>query len=386
MADFDRRLFLKGAGGTALGLVFLPRCQSNEITPKGVGAGFDFLTPIDTSLEREPGRRPPGSFFVQFGAAGIPALSWSYDDIPVLPRDAWSLRIEGLVSTPLDLGFADLQAKADIGLDVVLLNTLRCIFDTTAIPGLVGNAIWRGVPLRSFLEDAGIDQQATARVRYFGRDGFSNNLRLDDIFLPPTTVEPLDPLLVFEMNGEPIPHVHGGPVRLLTPGRYGYKNVKWISRFEATADDAEFGSYQEQYQFFDAGTIQPVTKVTTPLTRVEIPAGEFECFGYALSGLAGIATVEASLDDGPFEPADLVPLEEVRTSFPDIEQTIQLARGNAYPFRGVWTLFRYSFEAIPGEHTLRFRAIDAAGNEQEEVDRGPRDGATGYWTIDVTVV
>jgi len=388
MTDFNRRIFLRGAGGTALGLVLTPLgsgCQTNEVRPKGIGRTFDFLTPIDTSLEDEPARRPSDSFFVQWGAAGIPALSWRFDDVPVLGREEWSMRIEGLVPEPVDVSFGDLQRKASEGEEVVLLNTLRCIFDSTEIPGLVGNAIWRGVPLRGLLEDAGIDRAQTARVRYFGRDGFNNNLRVDDIFLPATTDEPVDPLLVYEMNGEPVPHVHGGPVRLLTPGRYGYKNVKWIERLEVTADDGEFGSYQDQFGFFDAGTIQPVTKVTSPLTRAEVPAGEIECFGYALSGLAGVATVEASVDGAAFEPAELLPLEDIRTSFPDVDSTLQVASGAAYPYRGVWTLFRYRFTAEPGARTLRFRCSDAAGNQQPEEDRAPRDGATGYWTIQINV-
>jgi DMSO/TMAO reductase YedYZ molybdopterin-dependent catalytic subunit len=386
--DFNRRIFLKGAGGTALNLIFVPTtgCESNEVIPKGIGAAFDFLTPVDPSLEGDPAQRPRDAFFLQWGAQGIPSLDWRYDDIPVVSADDWTLRIEGTVSQTLDLVFADLEAVAGQGQDVVLLNTLRCIFDTTEIPGLVGNALWRGVPLRSFLDQAGIDTQTTARVRYFGRDGFTNNLRLEDIFLPANVVDPVDPLLVFEMNGEPIPHVHGGPVRLLTPGRYGYKNVKWIARFVATDDDSEFGSYQEQFGFFDAGTIQPITKVTNPLTATEIPAGPFDVFGYAISGLAGVDRVEASVDGGPFEAATLVPLEDIRTSFPIIDGAIQVEAGSEYPYRGVWTLFTFPYDATPGEHTLRFRTVDRDGNEQPETDGDPTDGTTGYWTLRITVV
>ena len=383
--QLDRRLFLKGAGGTALGLVFAPACESNQVRPKGIGREFDFLTPVDASLEGDPGRRPTDTFYLQWGAEGT-IDGWTYADQPIVAPDDWSLRIEGLVQTPLDVTFADLERKAAAGEEVVLLNTLRCIFDTTDIPGLVGNALWRGVPLRSFLEDAGIDQQQTARIRYFGRDGFANNLRLEDVFLPDAVTEPLDPLLVYQMNGEPVPHVHGGPVRLLTPGRYGYKNVKWIDRVVATDDDSVFGQYQSVFGFFDAGTIQPITKVTNPLAEAEIPAGPFDVFGYALSGLAGVSTVEVSIDGGPFEATELVPLEDIRTSFPVIDASIQVASGATYPFRSVWTLFRYAWDAPPGEHTLRFRATDAAGNVQPEEDDDPTDGSTAYWRVTVRVV
>ena len=48
-----------------------------------------------------------------------------------------------------------------------------------------------------------------------------------------------DVMLAYEMDGRPLPRVHGAPLRLVIPEMYGYKNVKWVERItlgrEATA-------------------------------------------------------------------------------------------------------------------------------------------------------
>jgi DMSO/TMAO reductase YedYZ molybdopterin-dependent catalytic subunit len=50
-------------------------------------------------------------------------------------------------------------------------------------------------------------------------------MSLDDAMNP-------DNLLVYEMNGEPLPTAHGFPLRLIAPGWYGIANVKWLTRIE----------------------------------------------------------------------------------------------------------------------------------------------------------
>ena len=377
----SRRFFLKATSGAAFGLYLSPLgCESNSITPKFSGGQFDFLTPVDPSVDR--GNRLDPSHFVQFGAQSS-VMGWSYEGVEQVARADWQLELTGEFDTPTTLTFADIQAEIDASGDYTVLNTLRCIVDSTGIPGLVGTALWRGVPLSRFLQQAGVGADVR-RFRIFARDGFTNNLRREDVLL--TGDEPdREPLLAFQMNGDDVPHIHGGPVRLLVPRRYGYKSVKWAERIEATEDDTVFGSYQEVVGFFDDGTIQLTTKVTDPLARANVPAGMVELFGYALSGAEPIQAVEVSVDDGPFEPATLDTLEDIQAQAPAIADAIQIQRGATYPFPGVWTLFRFDWDAEPGPHRLRFRAIDAQGQVQIEDDQDGVDGLSGYWDIQVTV-
>ncbi len=376
-----RRRFLKVTSGAAMGLYLSPlACESNLVNPKLSGSQFDFLTPVDPSTARAD--RAPGSHFVQFGAEGS-VDGWRYEDINPITLAEWQLQLTGAFTTPTTLTAADLQSEVDNDQDVTLLNTLRCIFDDTSIPGLVGTSLWRGVPLARFLEQAGVDP-SVRRFRFFGRDGFNNNLLREEVLVPAGEPE-LAPLLAVAVNGEDIPHIHGGPVRLVVPGKYGYKNLKWVDRIEATADDTVFGSYQEVFQFFDEGTIQLATKVTNPLARASLPAGPVELFGYALSGAASVQGVEIAIDDGPFEPAQLQSFDDLVTLVPELTEVLQVELERTYPFRSVWTLFTFNWDATPGPHRLRFRATDSAGEVQAAIDEDPTDGSSGYWDIDVDV-
>ena len=105
-------------------------------------------------------------------------------------------------------------------------------------------------------------------------------------------------------------------MRLLVPGQYGYKSVKWVARLEATASDAPFGSYQEALGYTDDGRVQVVNKATNPLRNAQLSAGPVAIFGLAISGLAGVERVEVSINDAPFAAAALVDLPEVLSANP----------------------------------------------------------------------
>ncbi len=54
---------------------------------------------------------------------------------------------------------------------------------------------------------------------------YTTNLPLDKALAP-------DVLLVHTWNGAPLPHEHGGPVRMITPRLYAWKGAKWIVRIQ----------------------------------------------------------------------------------------------------------------------------------------------------------
>jgi len=80
--------------------------------------------------------------------------------------------IDGEVGTALSLSLAELAAAPQTS----MLKTMQCVF------GQRGTGIYRGVTVRTLLEQAGIDRDAAVRVRFHGADGFGNNLRIDDLF------------------------------------------------------------------------------------------------------------------------------------------------------------------------------------------------------------
>jgi len=374
--SISRRKFLYSAGSTVLGFSLIPLtgCETNSFEPIVEGTSIPFISPVQSVT-------PELSFFEQYGGAG--ALS-DWPGVQQLSRDAWSMEIAGLVGNPITINFADILRESDAAVRV--LTTLRCVIDETSVPGLIGNAVWTGVPLRIFLDRAGVDKTATRRFRFFGSDGFTNNLKFEHIY-GTFDDDALEPLLVYEMNNEPLKAEHGHPVRLLVPGYYGYKSVKWLTRIEATADDTVFGSYQEQLGYVDDGVVSVINKVTNPLVGQTISAGRFRIFGYALSGQAGIQSVEISFNDGPFQGTRILPLSEILSSNPEIRETLQLQNlsQNAYPFRGVWALWDFEWDATAGRHLIRVRATDQRGNTQPVSDENDLDGNNPQFAMNVNV-
>ena len=97
--------------------------------------------------------------------------------------------------------------------------------------GLISNAVWKGLPLRDLLDQAGVLSGA-ARVRLQGVDNYTDTIPLEKAMEPTT-------LLAYEMNGAPLPDRHGHPLRVIVPGYFGEKNVKWITRVEVTDANAK---------------------------------------------------------------------------------------------------------------------------------------------------
>ena len=365
-----RRSFLSTAGAITLGAAFMPLsgCESLAVDPVLRELDFPFITPSE-------------NFFTQFGANG--ALE-NWPGVQQIPRNNWRLEIDGLVSNPLSLSFADIDA--DPSAFRTVLATLRCILDNNAVPGLVGTATWTGVPLRKFLDMAGVNLQQARRLRLYGADGFTNNITLDKLYNDETS-DFLEPLLVIAMNNQVLRPEHGAPVRLLMPGHYGYKSIKWLNRIEVTDDDTAFGTYQQILGYDDEGIVEVNCKTTNLLKGARISAGRTRISGFAMSGDSGIESVMISIDGDSFQPARLVTLSELLASQDALKSTIQIGDPDRfpYPYRGVWALWEFDWDATPGEHLIHVKAFDSIGHEQPDTDTDPTDGLNPAAAVNVFV-
>jgi hypothetical protein len=294
---------------------------------------------------------PTEEFFVQFGGQRTIA-GWT---MPELGEDA-RVQISGLVSIALAIDLAMLEA--DLDEHVTVVKTMMCVL------GYRSTALFTGVPLRVLLDRAGIDRAAAKRVRFFGSDGFENNLRVQDIY--DGSSDTFEPLIAFRIDSGRLPHALGFPFRLLLNDRYGLKNIKWLARIEVTADDLETGQYQEN-GYPDAGVIEPVPIVENLRVTQDVPAGPLELCGYALSGRGGIERVELSLDGGEFVAAQLSGLDGQLAAYPELgeaQQVVESARFGTRP-RGVWVGWHATVELAPGAHSIALRALDSQGNRGE---------------------
>jgi hypothetical protein len=144
----------------------------------------------------------------------------------------WHLEVNGLVRKPATWRFQDLKGFSPVEQET----TLMCISNGLDA-GLISNAVWKGFPLRDLLDQAGVYSGA-ARVRLHGVDNYTDTIPLEKAMEPTT-------LLAYEMNGVPLPDRHGYPLRVIVPGYFGEKHVKWLTRIEVTDAKAK-GFYEAQ--------------------------------------------------------------------------------------------------------------------------------------------
>ena len=173
-----------------------------------------------------------------------------------------------------------------------------------------------------------------------------------------------DALVVVGMNGEPLPIEHGFPVRLVVPGLYGFVSAtKWLTEIELTTF-AEFDHYWLRRGWAQRAPIKLTSRIDTPRGLAKVRAGTVPVAGVAWAQTIGIAAVEVSVDEGPWQQAEL----------------------GTVPSRDTWRQWVYRWEATPGRHSLKVRATDAAGSIQTAERAEPiPDGASGHHQIVVIV-
>jgi len=142
----------------------------------------------------------------------------SADRVPEMPLSAWTVKVDGLVDAPFTVDYATWKglARTDETVD------FHCVEGWS-----VDDVHWGGVAPGVLLDRAGVKPEAKYVVVHAESGVYLSTLPLE-LMTHPTT------LLADTLAGEPLPHDHGGPLRLVVPVQLGYKNVKWVSRLEVT--------------------------------------------------------------------------------------------------------------------------------------------------------
>jgi DMSO/TMAO reductase YedYZ molybdopterin-dependent catalytic subunit len=137
-------------------------------------------------------------------------------------HSVWRLSVAGLVQNPTSFGLDDLRR-------------LACIerpFDIHCVTRWSKASVrFRGIPLATLFDSTGLVPEA----RFVWMQARSD--RSHGSSIPLTLCGPEGAMLAWEADGEPLPSEHGGPLRVVVPGRYFYKSVKWIERLELLAED-----------------------------------------------------------------------------------------------------------------------------------------------------
>ncbi|NJQ05327.1 sulfite oxidase [Streptomyces lonarensis] len=176
--------------------------------------------------------------------------------------------------------------------------------------GAIGLARWRGVRLADVLHRAGVTSRAVdVMPRGLDAPVTSGGVELGRVRRPLPLAKALDDvLLAYEMNGEPLPPDHGGPVRVVVPSWVGISSVKWVGDIEVSDTALHSPWNTELYRLFGPrhpeGGSAPLTRQTVKsafeLARdIEVRAGRtHRLHGRSWSGLGTVRSVEVSTDGG----------------------------------------------------------------------------------------
>jgi DMSO/TMAO reductase YedYZ molybdopterin-dependent catalytic subunit len=269
---------------------------------------------------------------------------------PTVNGSTWSLRIHGEVNQPYTLNYQELMALPM----KQQYESMMCI--SNEVGGqYMSNAKWEGVPLVDLLQRAGLKPGAT-KVVLSAVDDYSDSIHLSKA-LEPTT------LVAVHMNDVTLPDGHGFPARLLVPGIYGMKHVKWMNDIEVVSTD--FQGYWQVRGWSDAAPIRLTSRIDTPLTGTVLAANKPTYIaGVAFSGNKGISEVDVSLDNG---------------------STWQRAVLKKPLSNLTWVLWEIPWTPAKGTYSIVVRAVDMEGNVQDPTQASPLpDGSSGYHTISVS--
>lgn len=238
--------------------------------------------------------------------------------LPDIASADWRLSVEGQVESPFSLNYDQLKALPAQTITAVLecAGNSRNSVSPPLPPsflnnGYVGNARWRGAPLRLILERAGLKPEAHDVVLEGadrGRPAFAPQEVAFAKAIPIEKALHPETLIVYEMNGASLPREHGGPVRALVPGWYGTYNVKWLTRIEVL-DRPFTGVFMTELWrvrhredgYIRLGMVDQVavkSLIFTPGPKETLPIGAHAIRGAAWSGGKDIASVQVSTDGG----------------------------------------------------------------------------------------
>lgn len=256
---------------------------------------------------------PNDAFFVRYHLAGLP--------LDIDP-DKFAVEIKGKVDKPAKLSLAEIRKMPAV--EIVAVNQCSGNSRGFFMPrvaggqsgnGAMGNARWKGVPLKAVLDRAGV--QAGAKQAVFGgMDGPASDRTPD--FAKALDIDHArdgEVMLAYSMNGRDLPFLNGFPLRLVVPGYYGTYWVKHIN--EITVVDNVFDGFWMKTAYRipdnDCHCVEPGTapKATIPINRfnvrsfitniadgAKVKAGSTALKGIAFNGGSGIKDVAVSTDGG----------------------------------------------------------------------------------------
>lgn len=376
MTQIDRRDFLRGL---ALLAAALPLRELGRVLASDTGTESEWAALLQelgkheglTVYRGDPFNAGPPLEALR-AAFETPAelfFARNHAPVPEISAADWRLEVDGLVERPLRLSLADLARdfpRAERAATLQCAGNRRAEMLPDADPAsavlwgsdAISHGRWAGVPLREVLAAAGVAEGA----RFLAALGLDEIHQGEEVFglggsIPLDKAQGEEVLLATELNGAPLPPLHGGPLRLLVPGYIGARSVKWLGRLTLQAEPPQNHYQQRAYKIFPPdvtsetvdwargemlGPFRLNSAICTPQPGAPLSAGRQRVAGYAIA-YEPVAAVELSVDGG---------------------QTWQETALLGEPQRWSWSFWERKVDLPAGRHELVVRAWDQDGNTQ----------------------
>ena len=273
----------------------------------------------------------------------------------------WKIDVSGVVR-PESLSLPQLQ---QLGIETIYA-VLQCSGNGRAFfahgpsgspwaTGAAGCVQWTGVRLSSVFEACGGILPDMQYLTATGGEPLPKDIPQNKAIVErsiPIEKALADCILAWELNGEPIPISHGGPLRLIVPGYFGCNQIKYVKQLAATKEQSQAKIQQSGYRFRPIGekgnSSQP-SMWRMPVKSWIVHAYEdqtqnsYTVHGVAFSGERGISSVEFSIDGEIWKQAELYGID---------------LGPNA------WRCFRFQIDSQTSPKQIYTRATDTVGDQQ----------------------
>jgi sulfite oxidase len=318
---------------------------------------------------------PPAAVLASSDITPIEAFyARNHGPFPDISPHQWQLSIDGCVDEPLTLTYDRLTTEFD---QHSVVATLACAGNRRAemlrvrpIPGkdpwdrgAISTAKWGGVRLSDILTAAEVHRGVGLHVAFEAPD-VAQEARPVQAYgssIPLSKALSQEVLLAFQMNSEPLPRAHGGPVRVVVPGYVGARSVKWVTAITVQHGPSDNYFQAHDYRILppeaDADTVAPGEGISLSLLALncdildptdgdQVPAGELTIRGYGIAGDGrSVDRVDVSVDDGlTWLQADL----------------------HRPPSKWSWRPWSLTVDVEPGPLSIAARAWDDTGALQPE--------------------
>jgi sulfite oxidase len=342
---------------------------------------------------------PPPSVLASSEITAVDAFyARNHGPFPDIAPHQWQLTVDGVVDKPLTVTHHQLTTDFD---QHSVVATLACAGNRRAemlkvrpIPGkdpwahgAISTAEWRGARLADVLDAAGVHHDDGLHVAFAAPDVAQEASPVQSYgsSIPLCKAMSDEVLLAWQMNSEPLPRAHGGPVRVVVPGYIGARSVKWVTAITVQPVPSQNYFQALDYRILppeaDADTAAPGEGISlsslplncdilAPTDADHTPAGSLTIRGYGIAGDGrSVARVDVSLDDGrTWRQADLHPA----------------------PSKWSWRPWSLTVDVQPGPLSITARAWDDTGITQPESPSSlwnPRGYANNAWAhIELNVI